>query len=312
MELGGNLFDSFFKRPQASPKRAKFLSRLFGIFSEELVNIWAEDERSPYLNLGRPTIYGAEGEKNHTLDFTFEDRITGKRFVVEMKCEIEYQGFKYLTLTRPEQLDHHKKSAFTALLRAAKRPNDRSVCVKGDERVVAGAILIWGAVSAEGRKSVIKKFGFHDVIGIERIVSDLAKWKPKALTALTGNYSDWSNELFEFLLNRKKGLVALEIFEKNDKGFIEWRDANPNGFIANAPNSNLQDARKFNWTLIKLHDANCSALRANKNGEQRWTSNGYFKICSNDIDKVDEWFEVNASSPPNWKVPRCQKCCPMA
>ncbi len=35
-------------------KREKFLSRLFGIFSEEIVNIWYQYEDLPYENLGMP------------------------------------------------------------------------------------------------------------------------------------------------------------------------------------------------------------------------------------------------------------------
>jgi hypothetical protein len=37
-------------------QRSKFLSRLFRIFSERLVTIWANDERAPFENLGRPTL----------------------------------------------------------------------------------------------------------------------------------------------------------------------------------------------------------------------------------------------------------------
>ena len=49
-------FEEFFKKEGKEPIRAKFLSRVFGVFSEELVRIWANDSRAPYANLGRPTL----------------------------------------------------------------------------------------------------------------------------------------------------------------------------------------------------------------------------------------------------------------
>lgn len=92
-------FRDLFQQQGAPAARGKFLSRLFGIFSETIVQIWSEDERAPYRNLGRPTLSGSSGVRNPALDFLFECRRTGRRFVVEQKCEIEFNGFRYFTLT---------------------------------------------------------------------------------------------------------------------------------------------------------------------------------------------------------------------
>lgn len=54
-------FVDIFKQPDAPADRGKYLARVFGIFSEELVRIWAADPRAPYKNLGRPTLRMAEG-----------------------------------------------------------------------------------------------------------------------------------------------------------------------------------------------------------------------------------------------------------
>ena len=51
-------FRDLFQQDDAPAARAEFLSRLFGIFSETIVQIWSEDERAPYRNLGRPTLVG--------------------------------------------------------------------------------------------------------------------------------------------------------------------------------------------------------------------------------------------------------------
>ena len=40
----------------AEPARDKYLSRLFGLFSEEVVRTWCACPEAAYLDLGRPTL----------------------------------------------------------------------------------------------------------------------------------------------------------------------------------------------------------------------------------------------------------------
>ena len=132
-------FRTIFKSPgDPMPQREKFLSRLFGIFSEKIIALWADDERAPYQNLGRPTVFTGQNKHGHTLDFTLRDRATGKIYVAEMKCEIEYQGFKYFVLNKPDQLAHHVKPAFGAFLDAARRPQETQVRIAGKKTAVQG------------------------------------------------------------------------------------------------------------------------------------------------------------------------------
>src|SRR5262249_45358630 len=105
--------------------RDEFLSRLFGIFSEEVVRHWCADERSPFENLGRPTIWPSGAARGHTLDFTFRAREgshAAGTYVGELKCELEFEGYRYLRLTSPDQLAHHGSAAFLAFLQVAKDP----------------------------------------------------------------------------------------------------------------------------------------------------------------------------------------------
>lgn len=194
-------FRELFQQEGAPAARGKFLSRLFGIFSETIVQIWSEDERALYRNLGRPTLSGSSPVRNPTLDFLFECRRTGKRFVVEQKCEIEFNGFRYFTLTGPEQLKHHNKYAFTAFLAAARgdTPAARDWKVGSRQFTVDGAILIWGAVSAAGREAVMNETGLHDVLGLDRIVAECAEWRPEAYCHLVNDRRSWCEQLFGFL-----------------------------------------------------------------------------------------------------------------
>ena len=194
-------FRGFFQQENAPAARGKFLSRVFGIFSETIVQAWSEDERAPYRNLGRPTLAAPSAAKGPTLDFLFECRRTGRRFVVEQKCEIEFNGFRYFTLTTPDHLKHHNKPAFAAFLAAASGSThgSRDWKVGSQSLTVDGAILIWGSVSPSGRDAVIAETSLEDVIGLDRIIAECSRWKPEAYCRLVSDRRQWTAELFDFL-----------------------------------------------------------------------------------------------------------------
>ncbi|MES0072904.1 hypothetical protein [Mesorhizobium sp. M0058] len=186
---------------RAEAERAKFLSRMFGIFSERIVSLWCDDERSLYQNIGRPTVKTAMTDRGYTLDFTLRDRRSDALYVAEMKCEIEYQSFRYFILTNADQLKHHKKPAFEVFLRSARPSEDLQVWV-GKQRVpTAGAILIWGAVSPSGRMNAIKEFGLRDALSLDEMCRDLISWKCPRYEALLSERRTWSIQLFDGLLS---------------------------------------------------------------------------------------------------------------
>ncbi len=193
-------FVSIFKQPESPASRGKYLARVFGIFSEELVRIWAADPRAPYEDLGRPTLRLADGQPGSTLDFTLRSRDTGKVYVAEMKCEIEYQNYKYLVLTEPEQLMHHAKPAFAAFLAAAAKSREVRAYVGKKLVPIDGAILVWGAATPEGRTLVTARHGFAAVLTLAEIVNDLQSWASKPYRELLTELRQWSDELYESLL----------------------------------------------------------------------------------------------------------------
>jgi len=193
-------FIDLFKRPTSEAARGKYLSRVFGIFSEELVRIWAADPRAPYEDLGRPTLRCSPSDRGSTLDFTLRCRETGKIYVAELKCEIEYQNYKYLVLTSPQQLNHHSKPAFAALLAAASNGPSVRVYVARQEVSVDGAILIWGAATEEGRSLVMEQNGFASILTVAEIIRDLQDWQSKPYRDLLELRQQWSNDLYDTLL----------------------------------------------------------------------------------------------------------------
>lgn len=180
--------------------RGKYLSRVFGIFSEELVRLWASDPRCPYEDLGRPTLRKRGEKSGSTLDFTLRDKATGKSYVAELKCEIEYENYKYLILTDVKQLDHHNKAAFFALLDAAANSPAQQVFVHGKEIYIDGAILIWGDATPEGRKAAVTEKGFFDVLTMAEIIEDLRSWGSESQRRFVEERRTWTNELFDALL----------------------------------------------------------------------------------------------------------------
>jgi len=191
-------FEKFFK----DSERGKFLSRLFGIFSEEIVRIWCGDTRSRYEDLGRPTLKKNGEKRGRTLDFTFKSRKDGSIYVGELKCELEYQNYRYLTLKEPSQLEHHKGKAnedtgFKRFLDMARDP--KQYTVNGKNYTVSGAVLVWGSVTDEGGEAVMKEYGLADVLSLQEIVDDLVKWNNRKYYELVEERAKWCQELFEFL-----------------------------------------------------------------------------------------------------------------
>lgn len=200
--LAVDYFRRIFKGPGDGDRaKAKFLSRVFGIFSEEIVRRWCESADAPYEDLGRPTVRFDNEQTGSTLDFTLRNRESNKTYVAEMKCEIEYRNFKYFVLESNEQLDHHKKKpAFQSFLRAAREPSAARVKVGGRPVTVDGAILIWGAATPCGRADVRKRSKVVDVLTVESMVDDLARSNDKRYITLLEDRRKWLNEMFDGLL----------------------------------------------------------------------------------------------------------------
>lgn len=189
-------FETFFR--SQDPTRDKFLARLFGLFCEEVVRDWCECTGAPYSNLGRPTVVGSDG-RGHTLDFTFQHRVTGRVYVAELKCELEFERYRYLRLTEAGQLRHHKGTAFQKLLAVAAAPSAAVVKVNQRPIRVDGAVLVWGATADSGREAVMKDYGFADVLSIEAMLRDLDAWAPVSWSERTRRLRHFSLELFDYL-----------------------------------------------------------------------------------------------------------------
>ena len=198
-------FESIFRSD--SPTRDKFLSRVFGIFSEEIVHCWCNDTRSPYENLGRPTLLNTTTGRRYTLDFTFRSRVSGHVYVGEMKCELEYENYQYLILESPTQLQHHMGEAFKLFLGTATSPATCRVNVQGKPQSVDGAILVWGQCTPQGQAAVVGEYGLHAVLAVDTMIRDLQRWQSQEFAKLLATKESWCQYLFAGLreLNNSEG-----------------------------------------------------------------------------------------------------------
>lgn len=190
-------FEQIFR--SGEPRRDKFLARLFGIFNEELVRVWARCPQAPYEDLGRPTVREKPGDQGYTLDFMLCRKDDGQCFIAEMKCELEYKNYRYLRLNDAGQLAHHKGRAFRLLLQEAGQPGLLTVQVGGEQVASSGAILVWGATSPEGTGSVMDRYGFEAVLSAEAMLRDLQEWRSGEWKALVAERRAWCEELFTAL-----------------------------------------------------------------------------------------------------------------
>jgi len=190
--------EAIFRSQTAS--RDKFLSRVMGIFSESIVLTWVLSPQSAYTNLGRPRITLPESKKSYSLDFMLQPRGEEKSFIAEMKCELEYQNYRFLTLEDAQQIEHHKGEAFLAFLEAARYPERCQVIVnRGRARKIQGAILVWGHVTPRGRAETMQRYGLIDVLSLQNIIGDLLKWRDQSYQDFLADRMTWCSELFHGL-----------------------------------------------------------------------------------------------------------------
>lgn len=193
----GNWFRHLFKSPAAD--RDKFFARLLGLFSEDIVRIWCKAPWSPYTDLGRPRVIPPRGKKGYTLDFTLQSRQDGSIYVAEMKCWVEYQDYRYLTLRNADQLDGMEGPAFNAFLEVARNPTSCKVTINGSPHPVSGAILIWGDVADTGRIDVTSTYKITHVLSLKNIIDDLVSNEDREYKKFLEDRLGWCRNLFEGL-----------------------------------------------------------------------------------------------------------------
>jgi hypothetical protein len=179
--------------------RHKFLSRLFGLFSENLVRIWCRTAHSPYEDLRRPVLTRVGTDKGYALDFTLRSKQTSKTYIAEPKSWMEYENYRYLTLFSSTQLYSMGNTAFEVFLEMARQPSLYPVRVNGNPVSLSGSILIWGRVHRDSIEQIKADTGIADLISQENTIGQLVQSGNEEFTSFIQERARWSSELFQSL-----------------------------------------------------------------------------------------------------------------
>ncbi len=198
-------FNSINLNDEALVERDNFLSRLLGIFSEDLVTIWSSEQKSKYRSIGkgRPNLYYKDSKKPFTLDFTLQEKTSRSIYMCEMKCWLSYEKYKYTELGSVKQIEKLLGSSdFKALkhfCRFSESQKGYKVLVDKIPQNIDGTILIWSSVNKETKEEIKNKYHFHDILSFEEIVNDLIKWKSEKYQTLIKTKYYWISHLFYLL-----------------------------------------------------------------------------------------------------------------
>jgi hypothetical protein len=200
-----NLIDFTRLFDRSNSKRDKFLSRLLGLFSEDIVRIWARDPLSPYEDLGRPTVIDLSVQKSSVMDFMLRHKDTGALFVTEMKCWPEYEGYRWLKLAASAGvLEKLKEPAAFVRFLAMARDLDRkfyAVRVQGKSVEWSGCILVWCSADEHEVIFAREQYLFHDVLSLDHIITDLIIWQNEEYKQFLQEREAWCLYLFAGLQN---------------------------------------------------------------------------------------------------------------
>lgn len=228
---------------QENQKKDNFLSRVFGIFSEEIVDFWLANRESKYVKIGRPTLYKKEmangistqnkKENSATLDFLIMNKNDGKYFIVEQKNFLAYK--KGTMALMNEDADSKFMVNFEGWSKAKRKStlawdffldfssdkyivkynqpifNDkkgkivRSKSVRLNPDAKIGKVLLWSSFNKKGKAKIIHDYGFDDILSLEKIISDLIKWNDEDYFNWLVERSNWTSDLFNIL---KAGVVC--------------------------------------------------------------------------------------------------------
>ena len=93
--------------------------------------------------------------------------------------------------------------------------------------------------------------------------------------------------------------MAAEVFIDDDPGFLDWRDAHPDGFIVNA-------GRKPTADYLMLHRTNCSFMHLPV-APGRWTRD-FRKVCAGTAEELADWAKLEVAEYRGLKP--CHYCKP--
>jgi hypothetical protein len=185
---------------------SSFIAKMLGIFSENLIDFWTANENCKYKNLGRPDIFDKSGNKLAQLDFTLQNKITGKCFIVEQKNLVAYNNGRIRNMTNEGSFIKSfeswskTKSKHTPAWNIFLGPlNEYKVQVRGKPLSEFGKILIWSKVDVQNKSILCSKLSLDEILSLEQIHNELISWNDNIYIEWLNKRIDWTKELFNQL-----------------------------------------------------------------------------------------------------------------
>lgn len=187
-------------------KQANFLSRIIGIFSEDVVRFWLENKKCKYNFLGRPQVWTENDSKKYSLDYLLQDKKTKKCYIAEQKCFFGFKDGKLKKISEAETFSivfdkwsNEKRNHTVAWARFIEFNNDSHVSIKNKKCDVSGKILVWASCDKKAKKDFQKKHNIFDVVSFEQVIRDLNKWEDRKYLGFLKDRKKWINQLFNSL-----------------------------------------------------------------------------------------------------------------
>lgn len=74
----------------------------------------------------------------------------------------------------------------------------------------------------------------------------------------------------------------MQMFDRDDTGYLAWLDTNQDGFVVNS-------YRKPAANYLILHRATCKSISRTAPEPIRWTTSDFIKVCSIDLAELERW-----------------------
>jgi hypothetical protein len=90
------------------------------------------------------------------------------------------------------------------------------------------------------------------------------------------------------------------VFRDDDRGYLDWVAANPEGFVVNI-------RRALNPSDARVHRADCWTIAGEPARGKSWTG-PYIRLCATELRELDSW----ATERFETRIERCGTCRPSA
>lgn len=196
-------------------EEVNFLSRIFGVFSEEIVKIWCANDliNEGYKYIGKPHIKIKDKKRPLELDHLLYSEIKNEYYLVEQKS---FHGYKNGKLASMEDTDiflksfktwsrgkskNQKSKAWDIFINFVEHPME--VNCNGNSYHDIKTLLIWSKGTPEGKRKFIDNsgIGVSEVLFLIDLKNALIQCEDQQYKALIDKKKKWIDELFIDLLD---------------------------------------------------------------------------------------------------------------